>query len=175
MNSRKTALAAALGLALMSGGAVAAHGGSASYVYGDVLSATPVYTNVQVPNDHRVCWNQQVQHTRYRNARGDTLLGTVIGGLVGTQFGKGGGRVAATVGGAIIGGSIANDYSHRHNPGQSYSTVEQRCEIRHEYTQEQRLTGYDVRYRYRGQVYNTRMQRDPGDQIRLRVSVSPAE
>jgi surface antigen len=37
-----------------------------------------------------------------------TLIGAAAGGLIGNQFGKGGGRVAATVGGALIGGFIGN-------------------------------------------------------------------
>ncbi|MFT4080246.1 RT0821/Lpp0805 family surface protein [Rhodomicrobium lacus] len=37
-----------------------------------------------------------------------TLLGAGTGALIGNQFGHGGGRVAATVGGALIGGFIGN-------------------------------------------------------------------
>ncbi len=34
-----------------------------------------------------------------------TLVGAVAGGLIGNQFGKGGGRVAATLAGAVVGSS----------------------------------------------------------------------
>src|SRR5262245_10270056 len=37
-----------------------------------------------------------------------TLGGAAVGGLIGNQFGKGGGNVAATVGGVIAGGIIGN-------------------------------------------------------------------
>ncbi len=37
-----------------------------------------------------------------------TLGGAAAGGLIGSQFGKGGGNVAATVGGVIAGGIIGN-------------------------------------------------------------------
>ena len=37
-----------------------------------------------------------------------TLLGAGTGALIGNQFGKGGGRVAATIGGALVGGFIGN-------------------------------------------------------------------
>ncbi|MDX2264612.1 MAG: RT0821/Lpp0805 family surface protein [Hyphomicrobiales bacterium] len=37
-----------------------------------------------------------------------TVIGAVGGGLIGNQFGKGGGRVAATGAGVIIGGIIGN-------------------------------------------------------------------
>ena len=37
-----------------------------------------------------------------------TLLGAGTGALIGNQFGRGGGKVAATIGGALIGGFIGN-------------------------------------------------------------------
>lgn len=37
-----------------------------------------------------------------------TLGGAAAGGLIGNQFGKGGGNIAATVGGVIAGGIIGN-------------------------------------------------------------------
>jgi uncharacterized protein YcfJ len=40
---------------------------------------------------------------------GGTLVGAVIGGVIGHQLGKGNGRELATVGGAIVGGAIGND------------------------------------------------------------------
>ena len=40
---------------------------------------------------------------------------------------------------------------------------------------EQRTNGYDVTYDYRGHTYTTVMPRDPGNRIRLRVSVEPEQ
>lgn len=37
-----------------------------------------------------------------------------------------------------------------------------------------RIDGYDVEYRYRGEVYLSRLDYDPGERLRVRVSVSPA-
>jgi len=37
-----------------------------------------------------------------------TLLGAGIGGLIGSQFGHGGGRTAFTVGGVLLGGAVGN-------------------------------------------------------------------
>jgi uncharacterized protein YcfJ len=34
--------------------------------------------------------------------------------------------------------------------------------------------GYDVSYIYAGQTYNTRLDRDPGASLRVRVAVNPA-
>lgn len=44
------------------------------------------------------------------NATG-TVLGAVAGGVIGNQFGHGGGRTAATVGGVILGGIVGNSIS----------------------------------------------------------------
>jgi surface antigen len=38
-----------------------------------------------------------------------TLVGAVAGGVIGNQFGKGGGRVASTMIGAVVGGIVGNE------------------------------------------------------------------
>ena len=38
-----------------------------------------------------------------------TLVGAIAGGVIGNQFGKGGGRVASTFAGAVIGGIVGNE------------------------------------------------------------------
>jgi surface antigen len=38
-----------------------------------------------------------------------TLMGAIAGGVIGNQFGKGGGRVASTFAGAVIGGIVGNE------------------------------------------------------------------
>jgi hypothetical protein len=35
--------------------------------------------------------------------------------------------------------------------------------------------GYNVEYRYRGEVYMSQLSYDPGDRLRVRVSVTPAD
>lgn len=48
-----------------------------------------------------------------RGSSGATVLGAVLGGVIGNQFGKGGGRVAATVVGAGAGAMIASPSTKR--------------------------------------------------------------
>ncbi|MCC7199757.1 MAG: histidine kinase, partial [Gammaproteobacteria bacterium] len=52
-------------------------------------------------------------------------------------------------------------------------TVE-RCETRYESRVEQRVEGYRVRYEYGGRQYRTRLPYDPGERMRVQVSVVPA-
>jgi surface antigen len=42
------------------------------------------------------------------NEQNGTLIGAGTGAIIGNQFGHGGGRVAATLGGALVGGFIGN-------------------------------------------------------------------
>lgn len=42
-------------------------------------------------------------------------------------------------------------------------------------TLQRSLVGYQVAYRYQGQVYVTRMDYDPGERLRVRVTVRPAD
>jgi surface antigen len=45
---------------------------------------------------------------RAQNAGAGTIVGAIAGGLIGSQFGHGGGRAAATVGGVVLGGVVGN-------------------------------------------------------------------
>lgn len=45
---------------------------------------------------------------RQQNHAGGTVLGAIAGGVIGNQFGSGGGKAAATVGGVVLGGIIGN-------------------------------------------------------------------
>ncbi|MDX1569894.1 MAG: glycine zipper 2TM domain-containing protein [Xanthomonadales bacterium] len=137
-----------------------------SYERGRVLAVTPIFRTVQVPETREICYEEEVRH---RGRAAPTILGAIVGGAVGNQFGGGNGRRAMTVAGAALGAAIANDNSARRGRGH----YETRCELVDEYREEERITGYRVEYEYNGQVYATRTQRDPGEYIDLRVSVSP--
>lgn len=178
----KTGLAAATLLFAVSGTALADHYGSGPvFDYAQVISTQPVVRYVTVNRPVQECWDE----TRYVTSRypapgvaSGTLLGAVIGGVIGHQFGSGNGRDAATFAGSMIGAAIGNDSASR-RAGGSYTTVEQaqpirRCETRYESHREERIDGYDVVYRYRGQKYATRMPYDPGSRIKVRVDIRPA-
>jgi uncharacterized protein YcfJ len=50
-----------------------------------------------------------------------------------------------------------------------------RCETVDEYQTREEIVAYRVKYRYKGRIYHTRMDHDPGDTIRLHVTVDPAD
>ena len=150
------------------------------YDYAEVVSSRPVIRYVTVTDPVQECWEETEHYTvnnRPFGHAGSTLVGAIIGGVVGHQFGSGHGNDAATVAGSLLGAAIGNDASRRRHPA-GYGTAQhsrpiRRCETRYRERQEERVEGYDVVYRYKGQKYATRMPQDPGREIRVRVDVRP--
>jgi uncharacterized protein YcfJ len=139
-----------------------------------VVDAQPVYETVRYPVEQQVCWDEQVWR-REPAARSVTpvIVGSIIGGVIGNQFGGGNGKVALTAAGAVLGGSIAADVSQRRNPDGYYAVTEKRCTVETDWQTEQRIVAWDVTYKYRGDLYQTRLRDRPGDRIRVRVQVDP--
>jgi uncharacterized protein YcfJ len=131
-----------------------------------VLHTKPIYRTVEViVPEHHCTPSRQAHHGsgRSRDEVVGTLVGGVVGGLLGSQVGKGGGRTAMTVAGTAIGAVIGNRLSNdddRHGHTRQCQTID-RVDKRDE------LVGYRVKYRYRGSIYHTRTQRDPGQWIRV--------
>ncbi|MGA8277409.1 MAG: glycine zipper 2TM domain-containing protein [Rhodanobacteraceae bacterium] len=144
------------------------------YSWADVLRVDPVYETVQVPTPRRECEDVTVtRHDDHGNNVGGTVLGAIVGGVLGHQVGKGDGRKAATVAGAVAGGAIGNEIASRDDD--YYPDDQRRCHVVDSVRDERRIAGYDVQYRYRGDVYASRLGYDPGERIRVRISIQPAE
>lgn len=134
-----------------------------TYAFAEVLSADPVY--LVVPGVQREeCYEDRVE----ADGTGGTLLGAVVGGALGNQVGGGDGRTAATIAGAVIGGAVGNSYGSR-DKGQT------RCRIIEGEPERREVVGYDVQYRYRGEIFVSRLDYDPGSRLRVRISVTPAD
>lgn len=142
------------------------------YDYAKVVSVVPITRTVEVSRPEQECWQEEVIHeARGGSDMGALIVGGVLGGVVGNRFGGGNGKKAATVAGTIAGAAIGQELSRR--PGQTYTTYEDRCRTYRTSHTEERIIGYDVHYRYNGQEYVTRTDRDPGSHIKVRVSVTP--
>lgn len=144
------------------------------YDWAKVVDARPVYQSVRYPVDQQVCWDEQVWHREPRaGSATPVILGTIIGGIIGNQFGDGSGQVAMTAAGAMLGGAIANDASQRRYPDAYYPANETRCRVETDWHSEDRVVAWDVAYKYHGEIYQTRMREHPGKRIRVRVQVDP--
>lgn len=142
--------------------------------WADVLSVDPVYEEVRSDRPREECYDTEVERRDSRGNNGaGTVLGAIIGGALGNQVGKGDGRKAATIAGAVIGGAIGNDAAR--GDDYYYTEPQTRCRTVYEPYSERRIAGYDVQYRYRGDVFMSHLDYDPGERMRVRVSVTPAE
>jgi uncharacterized protein YcfJ len=153
-----------------------------------VLSAAPVYERIPITREE--CWNdRQRGYEERRVTRTDTgaaigagtVLGAVVGGVIGHQFGNSsGGRDRATAAGAIVGGLVGNQVD-RDKAGNPQETVEvqrvpvernvERCRMVNEVREA--TLGYDVTYEYAGKRFATRLPRDPGRFVQVRVDLQP--
>ena len=143
------------------------------YDYAKVVSANPVFETVRYPVDEQVCWEEKAwRHQPHEVA--PTVLGAIVGGVVGHQFGGGHGKTALTVAGAAIGGTIGHRVAHRYGPAGPYPVVQTRCEIQRNWRTEEHIAAWDVAYKYHGALYHTRMLEEPGRKIWVRVHAQPA-
>jgi uncharacterized protein YcfJ len=154
----------------------------AVYDYAQVLSAEPIVRSVTVSTPVRECWDETREYAVERRgygSAGGTLFGAIIGGVLGHQVGSGRGNDAATAAGALIGAAIGNESARRSDrygdEERVYSRPVKRCQTNYTSHQEERIDGYVVTYRYHGQKYRTRMPYDPGERMRIRVDIRPAE
>jgi uncharacterized protein YcfJ len=145
---------------------------NAHYAWADVLRVDPVYGVVQTSTPTQQCYDQQVTQQTPSNKGIGTVLGAVVGGVLGSTIGHGRGNTAATVGGAVVGGAVGNSVA---SGGQTYTTDQTVCQPGSQVTQQRQIIGYDVEYRYHGDVYMSRLSYDPGERLRVRVNVAPAD
>ncbi len=146
-----------------------------------VISSTPIYERVSEPKQE--CWYETISSagTITKSAPveersiGGALVGGIIGGVVGSQIGAGEGRTAATAAGAIAGAIIGDRAGNQ--PGQQEQQTSQAPQVREERHCRQVesfrdvIRGYDVIYRYKGQDVTTKLPYQPGDTVRVGISV----
>ncbi len=142
-----------------------------------VISADPVYQSVRVSTPRQECWDEPVYHAAQSStSRTPEILGAIIGGAIGNEFGHGSGRDIATIAGAVLGGSVGHDIkSNKQNHSGKLAGYEEKCRTVKSHKHEERLDGYNVRYRYNGEIFSTHTKQHPGDTIRLSVRVTPVE
>ncbi len=152
-----------------------------SYQEAQVLRADPVYRTVShtVPTER--CHEEKVSYYEPgpRRSATPTILGAIIGGALGNAVGHdSGNKQVGTAVGAVLGGSIGHDIGRRAQASQTgvsrYGT-ERVCQSVNEVREQEELAGYDVEYAWGDQVYRTHTRNHPGETLRVRVDVAPAE
>lgn len=147
-----------------------------SYEYATVVAADPIVKTVRVTTPRKECWEEDVVYRRERHH--DDGVGTVVGGIIGGAIGNAVGhkkrnkQVGAVVG-AVLGATVGHAVSSQNRTSTEHRGTEEVCEVYHDFHEEERIVGYDVRYRYNDVTYATRTTREPGETLKIRVSISP--
>ncbi|MDX8379376.1 MAG: glycine zipper 2TM domain-containing protein [Gallionella sp.] len=99
-----------------------------------------------------------------------SLIGGIAGALLGSQVGGGAGKTAATAAGGLAGVLIGNRVA---NPGQQvtqsgYQQVRRCRDVPHS---RDVINGYNVTYRYNGQLATVKLPYKPGKTVRVGVSL----
>lgn len=139
-----------------------------SYAYAQVTRVDPIYETVRTRVPQEQCYGSEVRDGG--NPTGGTVIGALVGAALGNQVGKGDGRDAATVAGAVVGGAIGRNIDR--NDG---SATRGGCRVVEVEREERRVASYDVEYVHQGKTYMSRLPYDPGDRLRVRVSVQPVD
>lgn len=138
-----------------------------------VTRVTPRMEQIRTPREECRTTYVQVPVQQQRSA-GGSVIGGIAGALLGNQIGDGSGRVAATAAGAIAGAVVGDRVQNQNAPqGQVQEQAVRQCRMVDAY--ETRTVGYDVTYDYHGQSYTSMMSYDPGERVRVRVSVEPVQ
>ena len=146
----------------------------------------------RIPVNREECWSEQRRGyeerrvTRQDNGQSigaGTVIGAIAGGVIGHQFGSSsGGRDHGTAAGAIVGGLIGNQVDRDRGGNYGESVEVERVPVTRDVERcrtvgdvRQVPVGYEVRYRYGGREFVTRLPQDPGRRIRIAVDVRPLE
>ncbi len=138
--------------------------------FANVTRVSPQVEQVNRPRQECKTEYVPVERSQGRGV-GGSILGGVAGALLGNQIGGGNGRTAATAAGAIAGAVVGDRLE---NDGSGTTIGEQpvrQCRTIDQW--ETRRNGYAVTYEYRGRTYTSVMPDEPGDRIKVRVSVTP--
>lgn len=149
--------------------------------YAELISAVPAMKEVQVPTSREECrqvpvtYTQTVQQERTSTPT-NVIVGGLIGGVIGNQVVHGSKRDLATAAGAAAGGYLGYERAKRKNAPTTVQRTryEERCDTVQGSRTEMQPDGYDVTYRYQGQVYTTHMETPPPARFPVMLDVQPA-
>ena len=137
-----------------------------SFGYAQVLRADEVVEIQRARATEERC--DGVEYRQSGQATGGTVIGAIVGAALGNQVGDGNGRKAATVAGAVAGGVIGGNIARKRVEAESRG-----CRLVEVEREAPVVVGYDVEYMYKGEKYVSRLPYDPGNRLRIRVSVMP--
>ncbi len=142
---------------------------AASYVdVIDVLGSEAIYTDVQTQQPYQHCY----QVRKNSGSATNELIGGILGGAIGNQFGGGDGKKITTIAGSLLGASIANDIEKSQDAQGNTGHTKQVCETRYRNENSKRFSHYLVHYKYKGAKGYYKSSQNPIGEATVLVNIS---
>ena len=136
-----------------------------------VNSVEKVYKQYMVEEPYQDCYIKETLQQSGDGSATNEIMGAILGGAIGNQFGEGDGKEAMTLAGIFLGASIANDAEKANSTGQVVVSQEV-CENKVRQKIEKRLSHYKINVEYEGRDLSfTSKKRPYDDVIKVKVTV----
>ena len=136
-----------------------------------VTSVEKVYKQYMVDEPYQDCYIKETIQNGDGSATNE-IMGAILGGAIGNQFGEGDGNDAMTLAGIFLGASIANDAEKANSTGQVVVRQEV-CENKVRQKIKKRLSHYKINVDYNGHYVSYTSNRRPYDDVvKVEVTIS---
>ena len=140
--------------------------------YATVTSIEKVYKQYMTEEPYRECYIKETLQNTGDGSATNEIMGAILGGAIGNQFGEGEGKEVMTLAGIVLGASMANDAEKANSTGQVVVSQEV-CETKVKKSIERRLSHYLINISYEGRDLSfTSKKRPYDDVIKIKVTVS---
>ena len=140
--------------------------------YATVTSVEKVYKQYRTEEPYQECYIKETLQNQGDGSATNEIMGAILGGAIGNQFGEGDGKEAMTLAGIFLGASIANDSEKANSTGQVVVSQEV-CETKVKTSIVKKLSHYLVNISYEGRDLSFTSKRRPYDDvIKVKVTVS---
>ena len=140
--------------------------------YATVTSIEKVYKQYMIEEPYKECYIKETFQNQGDGSATNEIMGAILGGAIGNQFGEGEGKEVMTLAGIVLGASMANDAEKANSTGQVVVSQEV-CETKVRKSIEKRLSHYLVHIDYEGRDLSfTTKKRPYDDVIKVKVTVS---
>jgi len=139
--------------------------------YATVTSIEKVYKQYMTEEPYQECYIKETLQNTGDGSATNEIMGAILGGAIGNQFGEGDGKEAMTLAGIFLGASLANDAEKANSTGQVVVSQEV-CETKVKTSFVKRLSHYLVHIDYEGRdLAFTSKKRPYDDVIKVKVTV----
>ena len=139
--------------------------------YATVTSVEKVYKQYRTEEPYQECYIKETLQNQGDGSATNEIMGAILGGAIGNQFGEGDGKEVMTLAGIVLGASMANDAEKANSSGQVVVSQEV-CETKVKTSFVKRLSHYLVHIDYEGRdLAFTSKKRPYDDVIKVKVTV----